>query len=384
MSQLSSSNRVALGLMLLKTDQIQAEPLLTELRAGVRHWKDLSERELQTLERGPLIDFLLEKSFSLRFDNPTRMVDLARAACVVADNLRVRRYGKEVVADLRARAWAEYANACRVNEDFDAAGAALSRAVEFAGQGTRSPALIARCSEVTASYFVDQRRFNDAIPLLEVACELYRDQREQAGLENCLLKLARAFGQANEPERAVLAYLRVYRQMGLNSTNKLSTVHGLCLYLVECELPEVADTLLRYHLQLYRRKGKLNSYRRFWLEGKIAFGLHDYGKAEGKLNTARLAFRHANQTFDAALVSLDLALMYVKQGRRREVIWLVDDMLLTFTALGIAREALASLVLLKKSCEKQRTVEALCGQIDGLAKLLPELALNYRKRPAVV
>jgi len=29
--------------------------------------------------------------------------------------------------------------------------------------------------------------------------------------------------------------------------------------------------------------------------------------------------------------------------------------------------------LLKKSCEQQRPIEALCGQIESLAKLMPEL-----------
>jgi hypothetical protein len=159
--------------------------------------------------------------------------------------------------------------------------------------------------------------------------------------------------------------------MSPDSSNFLTSIHGLAWSLVESGHCDLAQSLLRRHLRLYRRGGRLNEFRRFWLEGKIAIGLHEYGKAEAKLNIARLAFRHADRFYEASLVSLDLSWVLAKEGRRREVIWQVDEMLRTFTALGIAREAFASLILLKKSCEQQRPIEALCGQIESLVKLLP-------------
>jgi hypothetical protein len=48
-------------------------------------------------------------------------------------------------------------------------------------------------------------------------------------------------------------------------------------------------------------------------------------------------------------------------------------MLQTFRELGIARETIATLLLLQKSCEEKRPVDILCGQIEALARLLPEL-----------
>ena len=364
----------------LEKDRARAAPLLSRLRSGERRWEDLSASERHLLSRGPIIDYLLEKSFSFRFEDPQRMISLAKTACAASDGLETRRYGRKVVTDLRARAWAELANAYRVAEDFEAAGAAYGRAQKLAGEGTRASSLLARVSEVMASYFTDLRRFAEAVSLLEEAQEFFSLGHDTAGQERTLLSLAHVLTQANEPERALIAYLRALRQMRPDSSNLFSLVHGLALNLVECGFWDMADSLIKRHGRLYRRAGRLNKLRRYWLEGKIAAGLHDLGKAETKLYNARRAFLHVGKFGDAALVSLDLAWVYVKQGRRQEVVWLVDEMLRTFRALGIARESIASLVLLQRSCEEQRSIEELCGQIGVLAKLLPELTPNRENK----
>jgi hypothetical protein len=153
-----SSNRraIAKGLLALEEDRARAEPLLAQLQAGTRHWQDLTGPELRLVSRGPLIDFLLKTSYSLRFEDPPGMLSLAKAACAVADRLGPRRYGKEVVADIRARTWAEQANAYRVLDDLEEAGVAFARAQELVGEGTRSSLTVARVSEPDLALF---RRF---------------------------------------------------------------------------------------------------------------------------------------------------------------------------------------------------------------------------------
>ena len=269
-----------------------------------------------------------------------------------------------------------------VLEDFEEAGTAFSRARELVGEGTRSSILLARVSELMAKYFTDLRRFSEAISLLEQSNDLYATCQDADGFERSLLSLAHVLTQANDPERAVIAYLRVLRRIGPDSANRLASIHGLALNLVASDNCDSAHSLVNRHRRLYGRGGRLNENRLIWLEGKIAVGRQDYGKAEAKLNTARLAFLHINQTFDAALVSLDLAWVYAKEGRRRELAYLVDQMLRTFQALGIIRESIAGLLLLKKSCEQQRSMDVLCGQIETLAKLIPELGLKGRGQKA--
>jgi tetratricopeptide (TPR) repeat protein len=370
------------GLVVLEQDRDRAAPLLLKMRSGERWWQDLSRPEHRILSRGPLIDFLLETSYGLRFDNPKGMVSFARAACAVADGLGPRRYGRQVVADLRARAWAELANAHRVVDDLEEAGVCFAQARECASEGTLSSSLLARMSELMACYFADLRLFGEATSLLEQSIDLYTACGEAEGVKSSLLTLAWVLTEGNEPDRAVIVYLRALRQIGPDSSHLLASIHGLALNLVASDNCDVAQSLVNRHRRLYKRGGRLNEYRLLWLEGKIATGFQEYGKAEAKLNTARLAFLRVNKTYDAALVSLDLAWVYAKECRRREVAFLVDQMLRTFRALGIARESIASLLLLKKSCEQQRSIDALCGQIEALAKLIPELRRKEGGRQA--
>jgi tetratricopeptide (TPR) repeat protein len=360
------------GQLALARDRAKAEPLLAKLRGGSR-WEDLLPRERRALSRGPLVEYLLEASLSFRFSDPVQMVDLASAACAVADRLDRRRYGRALVADFRARAWAELGNAYRAAGDFEAAGRALRQAQKLAGQGTRSASLLALLSELMGTYCVALRKFQEAIAFLEQARDSYQECKDKKGLERTLLMLAHTLGVANEPERAVITYLTAFRQMSPDSGNWLVLIHGLATYLVECGFSDLANSLVRRHQRLYKRSGRLNWYRLFWLQGRIATGLHEYGRAEGLLQIARHAFARVNRIYEASLVSLDLAWVYAQEGRRKEVILLVDQVLRSFKSLGIAREAYASLALLRKSCEQQRSAEVLCVQIEALAKLLPEL-----------
>jgi len=62
--------------------------------------------------------------------------------------------------------------------------------------------------------------------------------------------------------------------------------------------------------------------------------------------------------YDAALASLDLAVLYLEEGRTREVKDLAREMAEIFKAQGIAREALAALTLFVEAAQKETaTVE---------------------------
>lgn len=376
----TTDNSTARGLIALARDREKAALLLSQLREGTRTWADLSPRERQVLVVGPSIsEFLQEKGFSLRFDDPEKMLSLLRAACAVADSLNIRRYGRKVVADLRAHAWLELANAYRIADEMDKAGSAYSRARELARVGTQSESLFARMFELLGLYLSDLGSFSESVGLLEKSKDLYAESGDAEGLARTSVCLGLVLGYANEQERAIVAFLAAIRCIEYQNPLRLSAIHGLALNLVDAGFCEAAQSIVTRNQRLYRRSGRLNEYRLFWLEGKIATGLQDYGLAEAKLNTAQLAFTRVKQTYDAALVALDLALVYVHQNRHQEVIWLVDGMLRTFRTLGIGRESIASLLLLRKSCEQRRSVDMLCGQIELLAKLMPELRRQGKK-----
>jgi hypothetical protein len=87
----------------------------------------------------PLCERLLERSHELRHDDPAEMLRWAKLARQGADRLVPETGGSQEAQDLRARAWAEMANAYRVNDDLPQAEAAMAWAMELHGEGTGSP-----------------------------------------------------------------------------------------------------------------------------------------------------------------------------------------------------------------------------------------------------
>lgn len=364
-----------LGRLDLESDRRRAEGLLSQLRRGEKDLSELSAEEAALLERGPLLDLLLELSAAARYESPDRMVLIARAACSFAEQLGPSAYGSEVLHDLRARAWAELGNAYRVAEDLEKAAGALARSLKYLSSGSqREPGLSARVAELTAAMLSDSSCFEEAADLLERTSAIYEELADSGAMGRVLVRLGLLRGYAGEPERGIVVLLRVLRIGTLDRSLRVATIHGLALNLVDANLPQLADKLIRKSRGFYYRSGKLNKIRLCWLEGKIAFALEQLGRAEGKFNTARLAFAHSGKYADSALVALDLALLLLRQERRQETLFLVEKQILwTLRHYGIAREAIASVVLLQRSLESSRSTDLLVGQVESIAKLVSVL-----------
>lgn len=364
------------GLLAVEEDLARAEPLLRELRESPRSWRELSEMHRNLLLGVPMVEFLRQSSREARYEDPQKMVELAEAARLLADNLSEDRYGRRVIADYRARAWADVGNAYRVAGDLGAAMSAFRRAAGLLDQGTHR--FVREVASLLASLLSDLGHFDHAAEILEQCLELKGCDPEET--VKLLTQLGLVLGYANDPERAVVVLLRALGCLSADSPHWLAVVQALALNLVDAGHFPAARVLLKRHETLYKKSGKLNKLRRIWLEGKIGFGLREFRKAEGHFNVARLAFRREDQEFDFALVSLDLALLYLKQGRRSELVWLVDDMVRRFNALGIAQEAIASLLLLRKGCSGgRRSVEALAAQIETIATIFKHLNRTQRR-----
>lgn len=365
--------RIQTALFVLEAERVQGRRLLAELLEGRRTWEELGAEE-QRIASGPaLIDWTLDRSFQARFKDPERMVELAEAARCLADRLNLDPLANPAVADLQARVWAELGNAYRVSDQMRKADRALTKARELEAAGTGSPALGLRISELLASLRIDQRRFGEAEKLLRALGDTYRSQGQAEKLAGVLMKLGRVRDQAHEPKQAVWVYGQALEVMKPDSPLRLAAVHGLAFNLIEAGMPEFGLKVLERHRRLYRRAGKLVQIRLWWAEGKAMRGLKQLERAETKLTVARLAFLRENQDFDAALVALDLGLVLALRRKPKELGFLVGQMLATFRTLGVGQEVLASVLLLKESCEESAPAERLCGQIEILARMLPEV-----------
>ncbi|HKH47607.1 MAG TPA: hypothetical protein VKM72_23365 [Thermoanaerobaculia bacterium] len=322
---------------------------------------------------------LLERSRSLRQSDPEGMVLTAALAVTLAEHISEPEHaaGSAALADLQARAWAELGNSRRVADDLSGSEAALARAVECAGQGARDPRLLALLMDLTASLYVDQRRFAEAVRLLDCTHALYQTLGETQKAGRTLISKGIATGYALDSEKAVrllgqgLALIDAERDPKL----ALAGVHSLLYFLVEGERLAEASRLLDLSRPLYAAHGgRLDKLKARWLEGLIAAGLGDEASAERALNEARTGFASAELPYDAALASLALAELWLRGGCPRKIKRLVNEMLAIFQARKIRREAIAALLMLRETLEREGATVAL------LRSVASELARLERER----
>jgi tetratricopeptide (TPR) repeat protein len=320
--------------------------------------------------------FLAESRAQVHED-PQSAILLASFAVTLAESkLEDGRFRPGQAADLRARARAELGNARRVSDDLLNAEGEMSRALAHAEQGTGDPLVLARIMGLCAALYRDQRRFGEAGRLLDVVQRIYRDHGEPHLAGRALISKGLLLGVDNDPWGAIR---RIEEGIDLLDPRRepallFTAVHSLIWFLVEAGQLDAAERLIATSTGLYNHfAGAVDLTKRRWMEGRIAAALGELDGARIALGEARQSFAHHGKPGDVALVSLDLATVYLRLGQPAEVGRLAEEMLVTFRALGIRREAIAALLLLKEAVQAERATLALCAEVASQLRRLDSL-----------
>lgn len=297
-----------------------------------------------------------------RQGGPEEKVTAASLAVGLAERISPDLRGPRHLADLQARALGERGNARRVADNLMGAETDLARALERAGQGTGDPRLLARLLDLTASLRTDQRRFQEAGQLLDWVYTLHLDLGESHEAGRALISKSNAAAYALDLGAAVrllgdgLALIDAERDPKL----VLAAVHNLLTHLVDSGQVAEARKILQESRALYSlHGGPIEQLKGRWLEGRIALGLYDPEEAERSFQEVRTGFAEAGLPYDLALASLDLASLWLEQGRIREIRVVLDETVAVFEARGIRREAIAALLMLREAIEMERATAAL-------------------------
>ena len=306
-----------------------------------------------------------------------RFAQLARRA---ADRLRTRDYGRQPVADLRALVWAELASAYRVCNELGQADHAMSRAIHWCERGSQADFLLARVADLLASLLAYQRRFPEGRQLLTLVYDVHADlgNRHRAG--RALISQGNLAAWEGLPSQALRLMLRGFDLLDPKHDPELvlQTLWNMLSTLVDAGRFRSARRLLWRSRHVYT--GVIEAHRLRWLEGRIYAGLSDYARAEAAFQQARAGFAERGQVYPAALVGLDLAALWARQHRVKDVFNLAEEMVVTFRALRIAREAVVALLILKRACVYGGY--HLTGVIDMAADFLRDLERQpARPRP---
>ncbi len=262
-----------------------------------------------------------------------------------------------------ALALAFLGNAVRLPGDFAPADELFSRSEALAVERPLPPLLEARRLDLLATLRREQRRFDEAMILIDRALDL--DPKRHSAGSRRLIK-AKILEERGDLEAAV-AELRgaAGESDALSEPHLLFWLrHNLADYLSKLGRFVEAQALVPEVRNLARRHGgELDRIRLQWIEGRIAAGLGRADEATAKLGQVRGEFLAHGLPFDAALAALELATFYLRAGRTEQVKDLARQMLPAFHE--IHREALAAVTLFRQAAEQERATLALAERVGA-------------------
>jgi len=358
----------AMAPFLLELRELDVRPLpRAEDRAWASElWAGLAP--LSAESQGRIVQALLgeERSWALA-------VEICEASCAAAPHsaaeaLRLAQLG----ADLARKApgpgaWLALllgfcdlfvANALRVSGMLTAARQAFSRADELWAQGEGGdPAGLldsSRRLDLKASFLKVDDRIEEALCLLEQALQEARTNRERGRL---LIKKAVSLGMAGEYEASIQTLLEAEPLIAGEREPRLLFACFFNRAVNECHLDRYknAEQLLpRVEELVTDLRTELDGVRNLWLKGRTWAGLGRREDAIAALAEVRRDLLDKKIAYDFALVSLELATLYLEQGRTRLVKELAEEMLWIFEGEKVHTEALAAVALFQQAAQVEK------------------------------
>jgi tetratricopeptide (TPR) repeat protein len=352
-------------------ERAEAHGLFSELLAHPQERRRLILANRPRFHTWGLLELLIERGRETGYADPAQGENLGELALCLADRLDAEFYGAERIEDLKARAWASISNSRRVLSDLTGAEAAMEEAFLHLRRGTGDLLERAIVLDLRASLLRAQRRFPQALRLLQRAVGIFLEYGDTHRAGRSLLNMGNVHSAAGTPEEAIPL---LYQATELIDTDEepllvLAIWHNLIDDLANAGRYLEAHGLFLRAQPIYRRfPDSPNQNRRKWLQGKISRGLGQAIEAEVLFLAARDGFLAAGITYNAALVCLDLASLFAEQRRTAELKSLAEEIFPIFASKGIHREALAALLFLRQAITAERASLDLVTRIAGYLK----------------
>lgn len=292
-----------------------------------------------------LIDALLSRARLVVRDDAHRAIELCRLAAVAVTRLEA-----SAQIELGIVCAAELANARRAAGDLRGA-AAVWRRIDALRVRPTDPLDLARHYSLRASFEDWARHPKQAVALLRRSAAIYRRMQDHRELARVLSKLSVIHLHGGDEVRALdsavdaAAILSAEDELPL----RLVALHNLAAAAAAVEDAPLLEYVLRKSAPLYRRAGsEMWTLRRDWLYARLSILRGELPLAAGRLERVAGAFRARSMPYDVALVGLDQLHVDALRGAWVQVANRAEALTRAFNALGVEREALASLLALKQ------------------------------------
>lgn len=302
--------------------------------------------------------------------------DLAEAgahaglARLVAERTEQGTASRGLARDLQARAWAFLGNVRRIGGDLFGAAEAFDRATALLEEGSGDPLERARLLDLQASLLRAQRLFDAALSALARVVQIYRRVGERHLEGRALLSLAMVHGCAGDPERGIpLLEQAADRIDALQEPHLLlAALNNLLVDLTDLGRLDEAEALLpRVRREAEELGTRFDQTRVRWAAARLEAARGRLASAEADLRQVRDEFLAEGFGYEPALVSLELAQIYLATGRTDEVRRLAAGLHLLFATREIHREALAAFQIFTRAvAEEQASLQLVEDLVSAL------------------
>lgn len=361
--------RLQASLPTLFAQKRQAPDLLVELKEHPLERRRLMIRNHPRFRTVPLAELLLEHAWQEGFQDPVGANEWVGLVLELLDGVAPGLMGEEVLHDLRSRAWAYRGNFRRIMSDFRGAEEAFEICGDFLERGTGDLLERARWYSLRTSLLTGQYRLSEAKELIQKAVTIYlsTDERHLAG--RAMISQAMILNEEDDQASAVRVLREALAMIDSEREPRLYLVaqQNLLAYLTELGRNHEAMALLPKVRRLSVESGtRFDLLRHRWHEGKILLGLGHEGRAEAAFLEVRKGFAEAEVGYDMAAVSLELAALYLRQGRSAEIKELAAEMVPIFESRDVHQEAVAALMLFKRAVEMETLTARMVEEVSNV------------------
>ncbi len=316
-------------------------------------------------------ELLVERSRQAVLEDAREAEHLLRLALDVTDRLQPGEHGPGSVEAAKTRAWAHLGNALRVQGEFRQAETSFQTAESYLSRSWLDPLDEALLLELRAAQRRAQRRFDEALELIEGAIAIYREINETHLQGQALMVKGVALQYKGDLEAAADCFRASLQLLDDKQEPRLAVMSRF--YLVGClqdagRSAEAAELIPETRRSMEQAGKRYDLLRLRWTEGKVAAALGRPAEAEAALLEARNGFMTDSLAFDAALISLDLAAVYLRQRRLEETKRLAAEILPAFQAREVHREAAAALIVFQRAADVEQLTLGLVEEIAAYLK----------------
>jgi len=314
------------------------------------------------------VELLLAEGRRLAPRNPRRALDLVQLAHELSQRLSGTRYGVHRVRDLQARTLCLLGSLLRIRSDFHESERVFQRAKAVLAEGTGDPIEKAEILVNEAVLYAKQGRYERAFALLDHVMRIAR-RFEDTHLQGKALITKGVYSSYVDEEEKAIQHL--YAGIDLIDPQReprllLVAWHNVFFCLSYVGRNREALEKLPYVRSLHEKFGnRMDLLRLHWVEARIKADLGELEKAEAMFRKVRGQFIEAGIGYEAAMISLDLASLYLQQGKSDEVADLAQEMLPIFKSRDVHREAIAALIVFQRAVERETINLKLVGELES-------------------